>query len=195
LLLALTEALRCPRDHDESYVVCVPVESEGSDVRRGVVGCPVCHAEYPIADGVVHFGRVGEAAPVEPLSYDAAALEAFLGLEGRGGYVALAGSAARHAAELAERLKDVHVVAVNPPVQLPTAVSAAVCPDALPLRSRSMRAVALGRDAATPPWVAEAVRVVLPGLRVVVESDAAEPEGVEVLMRGGGVLVGQKRAR
>lgn len=196
MLLALTEALRCPRDHDESYVVCVPTESVGSDVRRGVIGCPVCAAEYPIAEGAVHFGRVKETPPVEPPAYDAAALEAFLGLEGRGGYVVLAGSAARNAAALAERLSGVHVIAVNPTVGLAAgAVSSLVCPDRLPVLSHSMRAVALGRDAASPAWQAEAVRVLLPGLRVVIEDAAAEPAGVEVLARAGGVLVGVKRSR
>ena len=196
MLLALTEALCCPLDHDESYVVCVPVEADGSDVKSGVIGCPVCHAEYPIADGAAHFGRVKETSPVESLPYDAAALEAFLGLEGRGGYVALVGDAARHAAALAERMPAVHVVAVNAPIQLPSAlVSPLVCPGRLPIRTRSMRAVALGRDAASAGWIAEAVRVLLPGLRIVIEDDQAEAEGVEVLMRGGGMLVGQKRAR
>lgn len=195
MLLALTEALACPREHDESYVICVPVEAEGSDVLSGVIGCPVCHAEYPIAGGAVQFGRVKEAIPLQPPDYDAAALEAFLGLEGRGGYIALVGSAARHAGELAERLSGVHVVAVNPPVLLPPAVSPVVCPGRLPLRSRSMRAVALGRDSAGAAWQAEALRVLLPGLRVVIEDEAAEPEGVSVLARGGGVLVGEKRSR
>ena len=195
MLLALTEALACPRDHDESYVICVPVETEGGDVRSGLIGCPVCRAEFPIAGGAVHFGRVKETRPVEPLPYDAAALEAFFGLEGRGGYVALVGSAARNAAGLAERLSGVHVVAVNPPIQLPAAVSQLVCPDRLPLRSHALRAVALGRDAAMAAWQAEAVRVLLPGLRVVIEDDLAEPPGVAVLARAGGVLVGEKRSR
>ena len=177
-------------------MVCVPVEADGSDIRSGVIGCPVCHAEYPIADGAAHFGRVKETPPVESLPYDAAALEAFFGLEGRGGYVALVGDAARHAAALAERLAAVHVIAVNAPMQIPSAlVSPLVCPERLPIRTRSMRAVALGLGATSAGWIAEAVRVVLPGLRVVIESDAAEPEGVEVLMRGGGLLVGQRRAR
>lgn len=195
MLLALTEALKCPRDHDESFVVCVPTESEGSDVQSGLIGCPVCRAEYPIAGGAAHFGRVKETIPIPPLPYDAAALEAFLGLEGRGGYVVLAGDAARHAAALVDQLPGVHLVLVNPTVAVPPGASAVVCPERLPLRTRSVRAVALGQDVATGAWVAEAVRTLLPGLRLVVENQTAEPQGVEVLVRGSGLLVGQKLAR
>jgi hypothetical protein len=177
-------------------VVCVPLESDGHDVRRGVIGCPVCHAEFPIVNGVVHFGYVAPSRESSKVLYDAEALEAFLDLQGRGGYVALVGYAARNAKDLAERLPGVHVVAVNAPGTVPTeSVSVLVAPDVLPLKTRSVRAVALGQDLAAPAWQEEAARVVLPGLRIVIENDAAEPEGIEVLMRGGGLLVGQKRAR
>lgn len=194
MLLHLTEALRCPRDHDESFVVCVPTESVGADVVSGFLGCPVCRAEYPIAQGAAHFGRVKETIPVTPLPYDAAALEAFLGLEGRGGYVVLAGDAARHAEGLADKVPGVHLVAVNATVAVPPGVSAVVCPGVLPLRTRAVRAVALGQDMASASWIAEGLRVLLPGLRLVVEHPAGVPDGVDVLMEGGGVLVGQKRA-
>lgn len=208
MLLELTEMLRCPHAHEEAYVVCVPIAAEGRDVRRGVVGCPVCQAEFQVTDGVLVLDdsrRVGqsvsESAFTYPLTdlptYDSEALEAFLHLEGRGGYVVLAGSAARHAGALAARLDGIHVVAVNPPPGTVTtgAVSVVLAPQGLPLKTQSMRAVALGRDHAGPHWLDEAVRVLLPGLRLVVERETAEPAGATVLARGGGVLVAEKRSR
>ncbi len=106
----------------------------------------------------------------------------------------LAGGAARHAAGLADAVPGVHVVAVNAPAGVTPgpAVSLLVAPRGLPLKSASVRAVALGSDHAAPPWVEEAVRILLPGLRLVVEGDRAAPAGVAELARGAGLFVGSK---
>src|SRR5438034_9165236 len=87
-------------------------------VRSGILGCPVCHREYPIVKGVVHFSG-GEGTPLRDkntqslpgvpsppsslpaLAVDAQTLQALLDLSGPGGYVVLLGSAARHAVGLA----------------------------------------------------------------------------------------------
>ncbi len=53
--------------------------------------------------------------------------------------------------------------------------------------------MALGADHAAPPWLAEAKRVLLPGLRLVVEDERASSEGLTELARGAGLLVGEKR--
>jgi len=58
-----------------------------------------------------------------------------------------------------------------------------------------MRAVVLGADAAVEPWLAEGVRVLLRGLRYVVEDEHASPAGVAELARGAGLFVGEKRDR
>jgi len=200
LFIELTEILRCPRAHAESYLVCVPITMDGRDVARGVVGCPVCHAEFPIVDRVAFFDAPADAppaaTPVAAPEYDAAALEAFLGLEGRGGYVVVVGRAARHAAALARRMEGVQVVAVNPPAGVAASGSFSVVRAAgsLPIKTQHVRGVALGRDAVTAPWLAEASRVLLPGLHLVAEDEAAAPPRVDVLARAGGVLVAEKRA-
>ena len=199
MFIELTEILRCPNGHPESYMVAAPMTMDGRRIVRGAVGCPECKAEYPILDGVVYFGAGESAAPprVAPApEYDVTALAAFLHLTGPGGYAVLVGAAARFAPALAAAVPGVHFVAVNPPPGVaPSAmVSLLRDPRGIPLRSAAVRGVALGGDAASPPWLGEAVRVLLPGLRLVIEADGSAPEGITELARGGGVLVGVREA-
>lgn len=194
----LTEFLCCPRDHVEAHAVCLPLEMAGRDVVRGVVGCPVCQAEYPIADGVVDFAE-GTSAPVRRCAgaLSAPALATILDLRGPGGFLLLAGAAARLAADLVPLVPDVHLVGVNAPEGAARAQGCSLlrAPGRLPLTTSSMRAVVLGADVAAPPWLAEGVRVLLHGLRLVVEDERASPAGVAELARGAGLFVGEKRDR
>ena len=202
MFIELTEFLRCPKDHEEAHAVCLPLEMEGRQVVRGVVGCPVCHAEYAITDGVVDFAverTRGQAdALVRPSAgpLTADALATLLDLRGPGGFLLLAGAAARLGADLVPLVPDVHVVGLNAPA---TARSAPGCsylraPGGFPLTTSSMRAVVLGADAAVEPWLGGGVRVLLHGLRLVVEDERASPAGIAELARGAGLFVGEKRA-
>jgi len=195
LFIELTEILRCPNDHAESYVVAAPIAMDGRRIVRGVIGCPECKAEFPIVDGVAYFGADPGTQARPPLpDYDVAALRAFLNLDGPGGYAALVGRAARFGSEVAALLPGVHIVAVNPPAgvaPLPM-LSLLVAPRGLPFKSATLRAVALGADCAAIPWLADAARVLLPGLRLVVEDERASPEGISELARGAGLFVGMK---
>jgi uncharacterized protein YbaR (Trm112 family) len=227
VFIELTEFLRCPKDHEEAHAVCLPLEMAGRDVVRGVVGCPACQAEYAIVDGVVDFaeststpghrgteaprdagpsrGGAGDdsgasvrrcaGAPAAQLTADA--LATILDLRGPGGFLLLAGAAARLAADLVPLVPDVHVVCVNGPeaaVRTP-GCSFLRAPGRFPLTTSSMRAVVLGGAAAVEPWLAEGVRVLLRGLRLVLEDERASPAGVAELARGAGLFVGEKRDR
>jgi len=197
VFIELTEILKCPRDHAESYVVATPIAMDGRRIVRGVVGCPECGAEFPIVEGVAYFGPPGrrrEAGVPPGPAYDAAALAAFLHVDGPGGYVALVGRTARHAAELGAAAPGVHVVAVNAPAGVSPGpmLSVLEAPAGLPIKSSQLRAVALGADCASAHWLAEAVRAVLPGLRIAVEDERAETAGVAELARGAGMFVGTR---
>jgi hypothetical protein len=197
MFIELTESLRCPRDHDEGYLVCVPAAVDGRDVVRGGLGCPRCGAEYPILDRVAWFAPpepVAAASAAGPLTADAAAT--FLALEGAGGYVLLVGTAGRLGAALAPLVPGVHLVAVNPPadVAATAALSVLRSPRALPVRGHAMRGVVVGADAVRAGWLDAAAATVLTGLRVVVEDDRASPGGITELARGAGVFVGERRA-
>ena len=106
MFIELTDHLRCPADHPEAYLVLIPDRMEGRSIVRGILGCPICLAEYPVVDRVLRLGRVVEGSdggrrPDDPT---AEMLHTLLGLEGPGGFVALLGDPAREAEGLAALL-------------------------------------------------------------------------------------------
>jgi uncharacterized protein YbaR (Trm112 family) len=196
MFIELTDQLRCPAEHAESFLVLIPDAMEGRRVLRGTLGCPVCHAEYRIIGGVVDLGgaeppsrRVAESAR-RP---DAGALLAFLALQGPGGFVGLFGEAARHVGGLAELLPGVHFALVNPPdAMVAAAASSVLRARRVPFKAHSLRGVVLGPpESAGAHWQADAVRAVLPGLRAVGEGPVPVLEGFEMLGAADGWWVGR----
>lgn len=195
--IELTEMLRCPEPHADGFMVLATGEMVGRMVRSGIAGCSVCHREYVIKDGVVLFGEAAPSATLHSAPRtEAATLQALLDLSGPGGYVVLVGDAARDAAGLAALMGGVHFIGVNAPPdveELPV-LSLVRSTVAIPLRQTIARGVVVGADLARAPWLVEARRVLLPGRRWVVESEAVElPEGISKLAAGQGLSVGEKR--
>lgn len=193
--------LRCPAAHEESFLVMSTGEMLGRMVRSGILGCPVCHREYPITQGVVQFSEPGRPTPPTPGAAprsrpDAQTLQALLDLSGPGGYVVLVGAAATHAVGLAALMGAIHFVGVNAPPgveELPVLSLLAGAPG-IPLRSAMARSVVVGPDATREPWLAEAQRVLLRGRRLVIEDEAVTPpQGVTQLAVGQGLWVGERR--
>ena len=54
--LDLVDLLRCPAPHDEMPLVCVARSTTGRELRDATLGCPTCHAEFPVRDGVAWLG-------------------------------------------------------------------------------------------------------------------------------------------
>jgi len=205
--IELTEMLRCPEDHREEFLVLSTSEMNGRMVMRGVVGCPVCRREFEIIDGIVDFtaavsgeapGRAVRRTPAapSPVVLEPQSLQALLDLGGPGGFVILLGSAARYAAGLASLMGGVHFVGINAPPdveELPV-LSLVQTDRVIPLRGAMARAAVVGAELAGTSWAGEAVRVLLPGRRLVVESETgAPPEQVVQLAAGQGLWVGEKR--
>jgi uncharacterized protein YbaR (Trm112 family) len=199
--IELTEMLRCPEAHELNVLVLSTGEMMGRMVRSGVLGCPVCRREFPIVNGVVDFAGKGkgdrgkDVSPVPVSAVDTQALQALLDLSGPGGYVVLIGDAVRHAVGLANLMGGIHFVGVNPPSdaeELPV-LSLLQARGLIPLRPAMARGVVLGADVAGPPWLEEALRVLLRGRRLVVErEDMVAPAGVRQLAVGQGLWVGEK---
>jgi uncharacterized protein YbaR (Trm112 family) len=198
MFIELTDQLRCPADHPESFLVLIPDAMDGRRVVRGTLGCPVCRAEYRIEGGIADLGGVEPARRRDeerPNRPGADALLAFLALEGPGGYVGLVGEAARAVEGLAQLLPGVHFALVNPPPGVvPAAAGSVLRARRLPFKARSLRGIVLGQpESASTGWQADAVRAVLPGLRAVGEGDAPALEGFELLGAAGGWWVGRAR--
>ena len=208
--IELTEMLRCPEPHREDVLVLSTGEMRGRMVWSGLVGCPICRKEYPIARGIVDFRRSRERVsndrtsgprvaytPPSPLpSADAANLQALLELSGPGGYVVLIGSAVRQAPRLSSLMEGVHFVGVNAPVEMEeqAMLSLLYANEKVPLRSSVARGVVVGADLAISSWLVEAHRVLLRGRRFVVENEEPElPIGLLKLAAEHGLWVGEKR--
>jgi uncharacterized protein YbaR (Trm112 family) len=194
MFIELTDHLRCPADHEESYLVLLPDEVQERSVRAGRLGCPVCGRTFAVTDGVLDLGG-GETALPETTLLTADALTALVGLSGPGGYLVLVGRPAKAWPEVAELNRGVGLVAVNPPAEVTDEPGISVLRSAmLPLKSRSMRGVVLGSPfGGDPRWVSEAARVVLPGLRVAGEGPVPDPSSLELMAAAGGAWVGSPR--
>jgi uncharacterized protein YbaR (Trm112 family) len=207
--IELTEMLRCPESHREEMLVLSTGEIRDRMVRSGLIGCPVCHKEYPISRGIVNFRRTKERVssdmssgprpayrPPSPLpSADAARLQALLELSGPGGYVVLVGSAVRQAPRLSSLMEGIHFVGINAPLEMEEQpmLSLLYANERVPLRTSVSRGVVVGADLATSPWLVEAHRVLLRGRRFVVENEEPElPIGLVKLAAESGLWVGEK---
>src|SRR6266704_1416524 len=157
--------LRCPERHEEGFLVLSTGEMLGRMVRSGMLGCPVCGKEYPIVRGVAHFS---------------------------GGGMRDAGSVASgEPTHLASRIS--HPADVQTLQALPV-LSLLACETMIPLRQKVGRAAVVGPDRLGPEWFAEARRVLLPGRRLVIESEhIAPPAGLTQLALGHGLFVGERR--
>jgi uncharacterized protein YbaR (Trm112 family) len=194
MFIELTDHLRCPGDHAESYLVLLPGEMHERSVRAGRLGCPVCGRTYVLTEGVLDLGG-GDAVLPESTLLTPEALTALVGLSGPGGYLVLVGEPAAAWREVAERNRGVGLVAVNPPADVKDEPGISVLRSALlPLKSRSMRGVVLGSPfGGDSRWVSDAARVVLPGLRVAGEGPVPDPSSLELMAAAGGAWVGTPR--
>jgi len=192
VFIELTDILRCPGDHAEGPLVLLPDGVADRQVVSGQLGCMDCGRIYPVVGGVAEFG--GAAGGVVPATrIPGAAMAAFLGLAGPGGYVALVGGAGSEWQALTAEREAVHLVAVNPPDGMVAGRGVSVVRGGtIPIRSRHLRGVVLGAGFASDPhWIRESRRALLPGRHLVGESDAPPADGVEVLASADGVWVGR----
>ncbi|HWA16927.1 MAG TPA: hypothetical protein VG817_10865 [Gemmatimonadales bacterium] len=193
MFIELTDHLRCPAEHDESFLVLIPDATRGRAVSAGLLGCPVCHREFRITDGVADFGAPSVETPGPPDPGLAEALAVFLGLEGPGGYLGLIGQAAALAPQLSEQFAGVHLAAVNAPAGTEAGPSISLLRSPrVPFKSRSLRGLVLSAPfAVDEQWSREAIAAVLPGLRIV--GQGAAPPGLELLGEAVGWWVGIHR--
>lgn len=203
--LDLSEIFACPACGPPQGLVVLVDRLEGGRVVAGELGCPICEARHPIADGVACFARPplsegGAEAPVDPER--AVRLAALLGTaETRG--VFLLGPGLSASAEGVSRLAaDSEVLAVHA-ADVGVAGRAGITPivvdriDRLPVLDGRLRGAAFG--GAGMPSAREAVRILVPGGRLVVLDpprglDAALPDlGLALRAVDARALVAERR--
>jgi uncharacterized protein YbaR (Trm112 family) len=194
MFIELTDHLRCPADHEESYLVLLPDRVDDRSVRAGQLGCPVCGRTFAVVDGVLDVGGAPELPTTGP-GPTADALTALAGLSGPGGYLVVVGAPGRDWRELAERNPGVGIVLVNPPTEVSDEAGVSVLRGGVvPLKSRTMRGAILGEGfGGDAGWIGEATRVVLPGLRVVGQGPDPNQGQLDLMASAGGVWVGTPR--
>jgi|CXWL01.1.fsa_nt_gi hypothetical protein len=188
--IELTDHLRCPEPHDEAFLVLLPGRMDGRRVVAGELGCPICQWSVTWEDGIPDFGGGAVAAGDPPC--DAEAVVAMLGIEGAGGWLALAGTLAALAPDVSALLPGVGVVAINPPpLMRPDGGVQLLRSGRWPIKRHALRGVALGEGVAD--WTDQAVASVLPGLRVMgIAQSPAAATGWELLANAGGLWVGRR---
>jgi len=191
MFIELTDLLRCPNPHDESFLVLLPDRMDGRSVRTGQLGCPVCGRTFDLMNGVFDAGGA-PAASAENTGLGAENVSVLIGLSGPGGYLALVGPVASLWEDVARLNPGVALVAINPPEEVQDSAGISVIRGGMiPLKSRSVRGVVLGKPYADDPaWIRDAARLVLPGLRVLGEGDQPPEDLIEVMASAGGVWVG-----
>jgi uncharacterized protein YbaR (Trm112 family) len=192
MFIELTDHLRCPADHDEAFLVLLPDVMEDRSVKSGQLGCPVCNRTFRIENGVLDIGGAPPAGDADS-ALDAEGLTALAGVNGPGGYMALVGPPASLWKEVAELQPGVALVGINPAGDVTDQAPrfSVIKGHRIPIKSRAMRGVVLGKPYADDPaWVREAARVVLPGLRIVGEGADPPADVIELMASAGGAWVG-----
>ena len=195
MFVELIDHLRCLRPHEESWLVASAANTDSRSILAGVLGCPICRAEYPISNGIADFGHPPRPTTViPPDETEALRLAALLDLTDARGYVILVGENGAHA-RLMQRFSDVQLLLVNPPsgLQMGAGVSGLTTSGVLPLAAGSARAVALG-DMATVDDLRAAADAVRPGGRVVAPVTLDVPDDVAELARDERRWVGERAA-
>jgi uncharacterized protein YbaR (Trm112 family) len=190
VFIELVDDLRCPRSHEETWLVASTDRTEGRDIIEGTLGCPICRAEYPIREGIVWFTERGSRAvtakgsgqPVDPEL--AMRLAALLDLTDVQGFALLAGSWGP-AAPLLRAIVPTPFVLLNPRPAVAAGGGISVLETAagIPLADATCRGVALDDAHADVAHLASAIRVLRPGGRLVAPASAPAPPGVTELAR------------
>lgn len=190
--IELVDVLRCPRPHDDAWLVAGIDLLRDREIVRGTLGCPVCTTEYPVRDSIVRF-RDDEPPSVRGFGDDAAIrAAAFLDLSEPGAYATLAGEWGAHAAAVAA-MTDVRVIAINAPgTGSGNGAYGVWARDVLPLAAGSARGIAL--DAVHAPLAPVAVRALRAGGRLVAPAATPLPPETRELARDADWWVAERLA-
>lgn len=189
VFIELVDILRCPRAHEETWLVAAVSTFHGRHIASGSLGCPICKTQYPVVDGAADFTVAGHSsgadtgAPATDAGEDdILRARALLDLSEAGGVVATVGSAASLSGAL-EDSAECAILQVNPSgAALGPGVSTMWVDDRLPLAPDALRGALVG-DGASPELVASLVAAIRPKGRLVAPVSQPIPDGMNELAR------------
>jgi uncharacterized protein YbaR (Trm112 family) len=197
MFVELLEKLRCPNEHEPSALIATASSTVNRRIIEGMLGCPVCHAEFPLHEGALELGEPGVVPTVmaDPSSSDEKMIRlgALLGLDERGGLYVLDSISACFTSSLLELSPGSQFIALSENREIEGASGVIIGHgDGIPLAAGCARGIAL--DSATPELLRAAVQVLAPGGRLVAPADARVPNGITELARDGELWVGEREA-
>ncbi len=197
MFIELVDALRCPHQHEESWLVASADRMEHRHIVDGRIGCPVCSAEFPIRAGVVDFRASPSAAVPQPIVAGAGVamrIAALLGLTDHTGFAVLLGEWGAYAGEVAG-VAETPLIVIDPPADVTGApgVSVLRCDGELPLATGAARGIAV--DARNEARMASALRAVRTGGRILAPVALLLPPDVTELARDDALWVGERGPR
>jgi uncharacterized protein YbaR (Trm112 family) len=186
--ILLTDLTTCPRCGPEFGLIALADSLVDRRIRAGSLGCANCRSQYPVRGGIADLRVDGGAALAEDSrpgdsggdtpepddSETAFRIAALLGVSEGGGALLLVGFPAALVIAASKVVPEVEFALLDPPRAEPAArgISQLLAGPVIPLRSRSVRGVALQGDRAAT-LLPEALRVLRPGARLVVVGAAA----------------------
>ena len=169
MFIETIDLLRCPREHEETWLVAAFTKMNGRFVVEGSLGCPICEATYVIANGIADFTaesspRAMKSSRESNETEQAIRLAAFLNLVRPGSTVVLEGDQAVYAPAIAS-MTQCRVIALDPShdVTETEQTSTIHAGDRIPLGTSSVDGVA----AMSAAIISDAARVLKPGSRLV----------------------------
>lgn len=192
----LIDRLRCPNEHTDTWLVAAASRTAQRQLIEATLGCHECGAEFELRDGELWFGARVESQPMRVSADEAMRAAALLKLEERGLYV-LEGGWGSLAAAL-QQVLDVDLILVDPPAEVSARAAAAAAAsgggedvvgkctlrgvgDRWPIASASLHGIAI--DRATRACLADALRILRSGGRLIAPANAAVPSGARELAR------------
>ena len=189
MFIELIDLLRCPKPHDDTWLVASFKNVSNRFVETGMLGCPICSAQYPIENGVADFSGGLSSAPSDEQRATAGHRREELATRAGAvldatepGATVVLGGVWSYAAEDLSGLAEVRVFALNPApgVKETPMVGLLRVAAEIPLATDSCLGVAVDAwfDASIVP---AALRVVRPGGRVVGPTNVPPPAELAIL--------------
>jgi len=203
VFIEMLDLLRCVNPHEDTWLVASLKAISNRFVIDGILGCPVCHAEYGVRHGIVDFRQEGDSLPTPspgsgpvPRNREelATRVGAFLNATEPGATLVVGGAWGNAAQELSV-MTETRVLVLNPAKEVDESETVGLLRVSreIPLAAGSALGVAV--DASFPPEIiSSAVKVVRPGGRILAPTSMTPPAGAAILARDDRFWVAEKPA-